>query len=806
MGRPRKIKTYNPKLSAAQNAKKNGVSVETMKTYIRVNGIDKSLDRKNAIIEKCRKFYLKNPNCTWEEMHKNTGYSLATIRKYRFNILSGEKLKSENKNKVEKRLQNIEDTKKKQKETLSRIPAPVISEYIAEQRPSKRSSVDANRYELWSSVLKEIPHMLFLPLNDNYELLRAFHEFLVDVAPEKPMLIIGSGGTNRAFASLLYGLHSGIGKDITPMQFASISDKAVKSCKILLISKGGKNDDIVYAAKRAVNLNPKYTACLTFQDSPENRLLKIIRRSGAKEFVFDHPEIHDGFTSVRSKFYRYALLLRAFSNGGEYYDYSRFTNLSPKACFEYRLNKASGDPVGFENIEHFIVLYGGFGEPVAVDFESVMVEAGVASVQISDYRNYCHGRFIFASNHTENDKEPRLISNVAIVLLISPREVSIASQIMDKVIPSKTPIVTIFSDYDSPMTTIDMLVKSNVLIAEICEGCYGINPYSPQNYSSIDKRVPMHGISFIEELERRRGLSFRDPVDPSKRNAIKDYLTQEKQNTIRIEEQKSYLPRPTIFDLDKNERYDASKYLCWAFRGKEDLRKNTYLPLGNMNGGFPFEMQGITFKNLESAYICGLFSKDDPDSIWIQEKLINEPSGFNAKKFIRSKYEAEHGREDWYSFNIDWMMYCMWHKVQGNAEFRELLKSVPEGATIVEDSTFHPKTEPNTASFWGCRNSSIESFHDEIKYYATHLYPNDKKTQDRIIRNAMNQFCNYGIFAGKNVMGKILMIIKDCLHNGIHPPIDYEVIDSANIHLLGKRIDEKANAIKYHHLPEDFYD
>ena len=81
MGRPRKIKTYNPKLSAAQNAKKNGVSVETMKTYIRVNGIDKSLDRKNAIIEKCRKFYLKNPNCTWEEMHKNTGYSLATIRK-----------------------------------------------------------------------------------------------------------------------------------------------------------------------------------------------------------------------------------------------------------------------------------------------------------------------------------------------------------------------------------------------------------------------------------------------------------------------------------------------------------------------------------------------------------------------------------------------------------------------------------------------------------------------------------------------------------------------------------------------------
>ena len=804
MGRPGKIKTYNPKLSAAQNAKKNGVSVETMKTYIRVNGIDKSLDRKNAIIEKCRKFFLKNPNCTWEEMHKSTGCSLSTIRKYRYNILSGQKLTDENAKKKEKRLQNIEDTKKKQKEALSRIPDPVISEYIAEHRPDKRDSVDANRYELWSSVLNEIPDMLSLPQKDSPDVLKAFHEFLMDVEPEKPMLFIGSGGTNGAFASLLYGIHRGIGKSITPLQFASLSNTAIKSCKILLISKGGKNDDIVYAAKRAVTLNPKNTACLTFRDTPENRLLKVIRKEGAREFVFDHPEIRDGFTSIRGKFYKYALLLKAFSEGDDN-DYHIRMNLSPKACFEYRLNKDGGDPVGFENIEHFVVLYSGFGEPVALDFESVMIEAGVSSVQVSDYRNYCHGRFIFASNHTENEKEPRLISNVAMILLISPREVSLASQIMDKVIPAKTPIVTILSDYDSPLTTIDMLVKSSVLIAEICERCHGINPYSPQNYSSIDKRIPINGISFIEEYWGRGSLSFRDPVKNSIRREIDEYLAQEKQNTIRLEEQKPYLPRPTRRDLGEDEQYDASKYLCWAFRGKDDLHKDVYLPLGNMNGDFPFEMHGITFKNLESAYICGLFSEDDPDSIWIQEELIDEPSGFNAKKFIRSKYESEFGREDWHNFNIDWMMYCLWYKVQGNKKFRELLMSIPEGATIIEDSTFHPINNPDTASFWGCRNSDINSFHNKVKSLAARLYPNDKKSRDRIIQSAMNQFCNYGVFVGKNVMGKIMMIIKDCLHNGTHPPIDYEIIDFADIHLLGKRIDEKANAIKYHHLPEDFY-
>lgn len=45
-----------------------------------------------------------------------------------------------------------------------------------------------------------------------------------------------------------------------------------------------------------------------------------------------------------------------------------------------------------------------------------------------------------------------------------------------------------------------------------------------------------------------------------------------------------------------------------------------------------------------------------------------------------------------------------------------------------------------------------------------------------------------GVFVGENNLGKILMICRECLVQGTEPPIDYALLDSKNIHLLGKRL------------------
>ena len=45
-----------------------------------------------------------------------------------------------------------------------------------------------------------------------------------------------------------------------------------------------------------------------------------------------------------------------------------------------------------------------------------------------------------------------------------------------------------------------------------------------------------------------------------------------------------------------------------------------------------------------------------------------------------------------------------------------------------------------------------------------------------------------GSFVGQNNLGKILMICRDCLIQGVGPPIDYNLLETEDIHILGKRI------------------
>lgn len=73
---------YNPALSVKDNAKKNGVSDATIRYYIKTNLVDRRFDRKQNIIDDCRKYLKKHPKATRNELQQKTGHSLSTIRKY----------------------------------------------------------------------------------------------------------------------------------------------------------------------------------------------------------------------------------------------------------------------------------------------------------------------------------------------------------------------------------------------------------------------------------------------------------------------------------------------------------------------------------------------------------------------------------------------------------------------------------------------------------------------------------------------------------------------------------------------------
>lgn len=239
------------------------------------------------------------------------------------------------------------------------------------------------------------------------------------------------------------------------------------------------------------------------------------------------------------------------------------------------------------------------------------------------------------------------------------------------------------------------------------------------------------------------------------------------------------------YDFDRMEAYDASMLNCYAFRRGSDVVEGHSLTLGNMVSGFPFEIEGVKFHNSEAAYIAGMFSDGSEGHLTLQESLRLNENGFIAKKRI-AKTHTSLKRSDWMEFNTQWMLYVVWCKVVSNADFRNLLMAIPSDAVIVEDSTFQTGV---TAEVWGTKNKTIRKL--------TYSYKKALSLEGRS-KGAIKTACDkmrlgvwgkQGIFAGRNVMGKILMVCRDALQNGGTPHIDVELLRGKQINLCGRVLD-----------------
>lgn len=275
---------------------------------------------------------------------------------------------------------------------------------------------------------------------------------------------------------------------------------------------------------------------------------------------------------------------------------------------------------------------------------------------------------------------------------------------------------------------------------------------------------------------------------PSLKEQIDRLVAIEYGNTQRLASSPLYYPALTKENLydSGTSLYDASNHVCVAFRRKEDRWKDLYVPFGNMNGGFEFSIAGVRFPTSEHAYMCGIFSTRLPLHRKLQERILEEKSAYIAKKTIRLKYRIA-ARPDWHAMMLEWMLYCVWEKTRQNEEFRRLLMAVPENAVIIEDSSFKPKSD----RYWGCVNPERKAFASLVRRYVRTLGPATQKERHDAVNALLWDYCNIGVFEGRNQMGKILTYIKDCLHKGAEPDIDYARLDRKRIYLLGNRVEFK---------------
>ena len=235
--------------------------------------------------------------------------------------------------------------------------------------------------------------------------------------------------------------------------------------------------------------------------------------------------------------------------------------------------------------------------------------------------------------------------------------------------------------------------------------------------------------------------------------------------------------------LGRTEMYDANKLNCWPFCKAADVRDGITLCLGNLCKGYSFALNGHIFRTSEAAYLCGEFSSNTALNEAIQRDLQAEPNAFLAKKVIKRR-NAEHIRQDWEDVRLQWMLYVVWHKCIGNADFRNLLLSIPDDAVIIEDSTANYGA---TCMIWGAKNKELRKARRARKKELCAAYPTMKKKDlNLLIAEECGKITDVGCFVGENNMGKILMLCKIALRNNIVPPIDYELLREKKIYLFGE--------------------
>ena len=233
--------------------------------------------------------------------------------------------------------------------------------------------------------------------------------------------------------------------------------------------------------------------------------------------------------------------------------------------------------------------------------------------------------------------------------------------------------------------------------------------------------------------------------------------------------------------LGRTEIYDTSRLSCWPFCRATDVRDGIPLTLGNLCKGYPFALNGHTFRTSEAAYLCGEFS-DSPSKQSIQYGLTEEPNAFLAKKVIKRK-NLKYVRQDWEEIRLQWMLYVVWRKC-GNADFRDLLLSLPDDAVIIEDSTANYGA---TSSVWGAKNKELRQVRRQKKKELCALYPAMKKKDlNALISRECSKITDVGFFVGENNMGKILMMCKIALKLHITPPIDYNLLREKQIYMFGE--------------------
>ncbi|WP_216922899.1 HAD hydrolase family protein [Synechococcus sp. CCAP 1479/9] len=266
-------------------------------------------------------------------------------------------------------------------------------------------------------------------------------KFVEDVA-SLPIVAIGSGGSTTAchLTALLHRRrYQRPGQFMTPLD-ASAIPAGLHRAGVFLASASGKNKDILASLNTCITEEAPAVAVVTLSGTnPLTEMAGSYPR--ARVLALTSPSGKDGFLATNSLIATCALVVRAYG----------FTIPAKDS-----LNKPL-EVKCFESRDMVQILHGGWGSPVATDLESKLNESALAAAQISDYRNFGHGRHLWLAKRS---------AETVVVALITPGTLAIAESTL-KHFPKDVLVVRIETDLDGPAGTMDLLLQSFHLVERV---------------------------------------------------------------------------------------------------------------------------------------------------------------------------------------------------------------------------------------------------------------------------------------------------------------------------------------------------
>jgi hydroxymethylpyrimidine pyrophosphatase-like HAD family hydrolase len=285
------------------------------------------------------------------------------------------------------------------------------------------------------------------------------------------MLPDGSGGSYAA-ASYLARIHeeytSNVATSRTPLSFLT-SNLPENSC-VALISASGRNKDILRSLKFAVKKDIENILIITNTgDSPlANRGKEL---GNALVFDLDLSVRRDGYLATNTLLGTVTTVYKAYHDA---YDLSHKlpqnlgSILHPDTTQEKFLTDLKKEIELMSDVDTLLTLHGGWSSIGAIDTESRMAESGLKNIQLTDARNFAHGRHQWIVQRKDE---------TGVIAYSDPEVSPTISKTLNR-LPDGIPQVRVSTDFTGPVGGISQLVKS-IYITQILSEQEGLDPGRP---------------------------------------------------------------------------------------------------------------------------------------------------------------------------------------------------------------------------------------------------------------------------------------------------------------------------------------